>query len=64
MHTGQHYDPELKEVFFAELPLPDPDVELEIGSGTHAEQTARALVGLEQTFQQLDSCGRRRRPAT
>lgn len=54
VHTGQHYDPELKDVFFAELPLPHPDVELGIGSGTHAEQTARALVGLEKTFQRLN----------
>jgi UDP-N-acetylglucosamine 2-epimerase (non-hydrolysing) len=50
VHTGQHYDAVLKDVFFAELPLPRPDVELDAGSGTHAEQTARALVGLERTF--------------
>jgi UDP-N-acetylglucosamine 2-epimerase (non-hydrolysing) len=53
VHTGQHYDAELKDVFFAELPLPRPDVELETGSGTHAEQTARALVGLERTCLEL-----------
>jgi UDP-N-acetylglucosamine 2-epimerase (non-hydrolysing) len=50
VHTGQHYDSLLNDVFFAELPLPPPDVRLEIGSGTHGEQTARALVGLESHF--------------
>lgn len=54
VHTGQHYDANLKDVFFGELTLPPPDVELEVGSGTHAEQTARALVGLEQTFARLE----------
>jgi UDP-N-acetylglucosamine 2-epimerase (non-hydrolysing) len=53
IHTGQHYDAELKDVFFAELPLPRPHVELEVGSGSHAEQTARALVGLERAFVEL-----------
>ena len=50
VHTGQHYDAELSDVFFAELPLPRPHVELHVGSGTHAEQTASALVGLERSF--------------
>jgi UDP-N-acetylglucosamine 2-epimerase (non-hydrolysing) len=54
VHTGQHYDAELNEVFFAELPLPRPHVELHIGSGTHAEQTAAALVGLECAFAELE----------
>ncbi len=47
VHTGQHYDPELSDVFFEELDLPLPDRELEIGSGSHAEQTAAILVALE-----------------
>src|SRR5919199_1435012 len=47
VHTGQHYDPEMSDVFLAELGLPKPDVFLGVGSGTHAEQTARALVGVE-----------------
>jgi UDP-N-acetylglucosamine 2-epimerase (non-hydrolysing) len=47
VHTGQHYDPEMSDVFLGELGLPRPDVFLGVGSGTHAEQTARALVGIE-----------------
>ncbi|HEY3017593.1 MAG TPA: UDP-N-acetylglucosamine 2-epimerase (non-hydrolyzing) [Gaiellaceae bacterium] len=50
VHTGQHYDALLKDVFFAELPLPRPHVELEIGSGSHGEQTGRALIELERIF--------------
>jgi UDP-N-acetylglucosamine 2-epimerase (non-hydrolysing) len=55
VHTGQHYDAQLKDVFLAELPLPRPHVELHVGSGTHAEQTAAALVGLERAFTDLDA---------
>jgi len=47
VHTGQHYDPEMSDVFLDQLGLPVPDVFLGVGSGTHAEQTARALVGVE-----------------
>src|SRR5438477_8116259 len=50
VHTGQHYDPELKDVLFDELGLPPPDAQLHVGSGSHAEQTARALVELEQVI--------------
>jgi UDP-N-acetylglucosamine 2-epimerase (non-hydrolysing) len=46
VHTGQHYDRELSEVFFEELPIPEPDVNLGVGSGTHAEQTARMIEEL------------------
>jgi UDP-N-acetylglucosamine 2-epimerase (non-hydrolysing) len=53
VHTGQHYDATLNDVFFDELPLPAPHVQLNVGSGTHAEQTARALVGLEQLLLEL-----------
>jgi UDP-N-acetylglucosamine 2-epimerase len=48
LHTGQHYDPELSQVFFEELTLEPPAYRLEAGSGTHAEQTARMLPGIEQ----------------
>ncbi|HUP33388.1 MAG TPA: UDP-N-acetylglucosamine 2-epimerase (non-hydrolyzing) [Gaiellaceae bacterium] len=50
IHTGQHYDAEMSEVFLEELGLPTPDVFLGVGSGTHAEQTSRALVGVEQVL--------------
>jgi UDP-N-acetylglucosamine 2-epimerase (non-hydrolysing) len=53
VHTGQHYDALLNDVFFAELPLPRPHVELHIGSGSHAEQTGRALIELERAFAEL-----------
>src|SRR5439155_6199148 len=48
LHTGQHYDSALNDVFFDELPLPTPHLMLEVGSGTHGEQTGKALIGLEQ----------------
>jgi UDP-N-acetylglucosamine 2-epimerase (non-hydrolysing) len=54
VHTGQHYDASVSDVFFAELPLPEPHAKLEVRSGTHGAQTARALDGLEQTFLELD----------
>ena len=50
VHTGQHYDASLTTDLFAELGLPRPDIQLAIGSGSHAEQTARGLEQLERTF--------------
>jgi UDP-GlcNAc3NAcA epimerase len=47
VHTGQHYDAELSQVFFDELGLAPPDHEIEAGSGSHAVQTAAMLTGLE-----------------
>lgn len=47
VHTGQHYDRAMSEVFFEELDLPEPDAYLSVGSGTHAEQTARAMAAFE-----------------
>src|SRR5688572_3627038 len=47
IHTGQHYDDEMSRIFFEELGIPAPDVELGIGSGTNTEQTARMLSALE-----------------
>lgn len=47
VHTGQHYDPEMSDVFFEQMQIPRPDYRLEIGSGTHAYQTAAALTGIE-----------------
>ena len=53
VHTGQHYDALLSDVFFAELDLPRPDVALGVGSGSHALQTARLLEGLEPALADL-----------
>ena len=47
VHTGQHYDQEMSGVFFDEFGLPEPDVNLEVGSGTHAVQTAQVMTRLE-----------------
>jgi UDP-N-acetylglucosamine 2-epimerase (non-hydrolysing) len=47
LDTGQHYDHELAGIFFEQLALPAPDIALGVGSGTHADQTARILVGVE-----------------
>ena len=48
VHTGQHYAPELSEIFIDQLGLPEPKYRLEIGSGSHAEQTARIMKRLEE----------------
>lgn len=48
LHTGQHYDPGLSDVFFEELEIPRPNVALGVGSGSHGQQTARMLEGIEQ----------------
>ena len=53
VHTGQHYDDAMSEVFFEELGIRPPDVDLNVGSGTHAEQTARIMVGFEPLVTEL-----------
>lgn len=50
IHTGQHYDARMSDVFFRELDLPEPNVNLEVGSGTHAEQTAQIMIRLEKVL--------------
>jgi UDP-N-acetylglucosamine 2-epimerase (non-hydrolysing) len=47
VHTGQHYDPNMSGVFFRELGIPEPDVNLEVGSGSHAVQTANVMLKFE-----------------
>jgi UDP-N-acetylglucosamine 2-epimerase (non-hydrolysing) len=48
VHTGQHYDPGMSDVFWSELALPEPDFHLGVGSGTHAEQTAGVMLAYER----------------
>jgi UDP-N-acetylglucosamine 2-epimerase (non-hydrolysing) len=50
VHTGQHYDERMSEVFFRQLGLPEPDIDLGVGSDTHARQTAAIMTGLEDLF--------------
>jgi UDP-N-acetylglucosamine 2-epimerase (non-hydrolysing) len=47
VHTGQHYDRRMSDDFFADLQIPEPDVNLGVGSGSHAQQTARVMVEFE-----------------
>ena len=50
IHTGQHYDAAMSDVFFRDLGLPEPDLNLGVGSGTQAGQTAAIMVALERSF--------------
>src|SRR5262252_7376299 len=52
VHTGQHYDFNMSEVFFQELGLPAPDVSLGVGAGGHARQTAEVMLRLEPILQE------------
>jgi len=51
VHTGQHYDDSMSAAFFRDLGLPEPGINLGVGSGSHAAQTARVMVGFEQVLQ-------------
>lgn len=50
VHTGQHYDVMMSKIFFQELHIPDPDVCLGVGSGTHAEQTGKIMMAFEKVL--------------
>lgn len=54
VHTGQHYDYEMSRIFFNELELPEPIVNLGVGSGSHAWQTGKMMIGLEKAFIELE----------
>ena len=47
VHTGQHYDEQLSKVFFEDLGIPRPDVNLNVGSGSHAQQTGAIMTAFE-----------------
>jgi UDP-N-acetylglucosamine 2-epimerase (non-hydrolysing) len=48
VHTGQHYDPNMSKVFFEDLEIPEPDLYLGVGSGSHSEQTAKVMMHFEE----------------
>ena len=54
VHTGQHYDRNMSELFFGELGLPEPDINLEVGSASHATQTARIMERFEPVVLEFD----------
>lgn len=53
IHTGQHYDRELSELFFEQLKMPKPDIYLGVGSGSHAVQTAKIMIAIEKSFLEI-----------
>jgi len=50
LHTGQHYSYNMDQVFFEQLKLPQPKYNLEVGSGTHAEETGKMMIGIEKVL--------------
>ena len=58
LHTGQHYDANMSSVFFDELGIPQPDYNLHVGSGSHAQQTAKITIGVEQVLQEAKTKGK------
>lgn len=54
VHTGQHYDQEMSGIFFDEFGLPEPDINLEVGSGSHAVQTAEVMLRLEPVMDEVN----------
>ncbi len=54
LHSGQHYDADMSDSFFSDLGIPEPDIHLGVGSGSHAEQTAKVMVGVEEVLTERD----------
>ena len=53
LHTGQHYSENMSQLFFVELNLPKPDINLGIGGGSHAEQTSGMLLGIDHKTEKV-----------
>lgn len=56
VHTGQHYDQAMKAAFFQQLGIPEPDIDLEVGSGSHSEQTANIMLRFEPVLDRVKPC--------
>jgi UDP-N-acetylglucosamine 2-epimerase len=54
VHTGQHYSEGMSKIFFEQFAMPDPDINLNVGSGSHAEQTAKVMTGFEQVVREVN----------
>ena len=54
LHTGQHYDQKMSKIFFDDLEMPEPQIYLGVGSGSHAEQTGRVMIELEKIVMELN----------
>jgi len=54
LHTGQHYDEAMKDAFFRQLQIPEPDIDLGVGSGSHAQQTAEIMRRFEPVLDQIE----------
>lgn len=54
VHTGQHYDKKMSKLFFEELGIPEPDINLNVGSDTHAKQTANIMIKFEQVLERYN----------
>ncbi len=55
VHTGQHYDPAMSDVFFEELGIREPEHHLGAGSGSHAEHTSRVMIAFEKLLTEIDA---------
>src|SRR5579864_4035337 len=53
VHTGQHYDFEMSQVFFQDLEMPKPDIYLAVGSGSHAVQTANIMTAFDRVLEEV-----------
>lgn len=62
LHTGQHYDDNMSEVFFRELGIPSPDYNLHVGSGSHAEQVGKMIRGIEAVLGERSMANGERKP--